>query len=127
MHRRRKHDAEWRSRKNEEEEFYQGLRDSRAWTEEEWRKWSQVLLGLQELIRTFPHTEEGEIIADGWREENLAKTMKHLIRIITEPVRRGDPKQALEQLSLDLRLIQERGNCRVWDDFQRKMPDWRKG
>jgi hypothetical protein len=46
--------------------------------------------------------------------------------LISEPVKIGDPEQVLEKLSLDLRMVQERENCMEWDDFQRRMPEWRK-
>jgi hypothetical protein len=106
------------SRKEEEKE--------RAWTVEERRKWDLILCSLWELVRTFPHTGEGEIIADGWREEDLAKTLRSLVKCITGPTRQGNPERMLEQLSWNLRLVQERGNCREWDEFQKKMPTWRK-
>jgi hypothetical protein len=84
-----------------------------------------ILLKLQEFIRTFPHTEEGEIIARNREEKLLAATMKDLISRITEPVKRGDPEGLLELLIFDLRKIQSRKNRKEWDDFQREILEWR--
>jgi hypothetical protein len=83
--------AERRSRR-EEEQYYQELRMTRLWTVEERRKWDRVFPKLQELIRTFPYTAEGEILAEGWEERALAETMKRLISLITELVKRGNPE-----------------------------------
>jgi hypothetical protein len=106
-------------------QYYQEEGPARAWTEEERKKWDQILPELQNLVRTFPHTEQGVILARNRGERVLADMMRNLLLSITEPVKRGNPDGLLEWLVTALRRIQVRENRKEWHDFQEKMMEWR--